>query len=72
MVSHHFVYQLVLFALIWLFVMLHLSRPKQTSSTHPLHRCGINSTLFRTGVGGQRYAVCTRGRCGIRVKNYTP
>jgi len=29
MVSHHFVYQLVLFALIWLFVMLHLSRPKR-------------------------------------------
>src|SRR5882762_9241861 len=28
MVSHHFVYQLVLFALIWLFVM-HLSRPKR-------------------------------------------
>jgi IS1 family transposase len=27
--SHHFVYQLVLFALIWLFVMLHLSRPKR-------------------------------------------
>ena len=23
----------------------------QTSSTHPLHQCGINSTLFRTGVG---------------------
>ena len=29
MVSHHFVYQLVLFALIWLFVMLHLSRLKR-------------------------------------------
>jgi hypothetical protein len=28
MVSHHFVYQLVLFALIWLFVILHLTRPK--------------------------------------------
>ena len=28
MVSHHFVYQLVLFALIWLFIMLHLTRPK--------------------------------------------
>jgi hypothetical protein len=29
MVSHHFLYQLVLFSLIWLFVMLHLSRPKR-------------------------------------------
>jgi len=29
MVLHHFVYQLVLFALIWLFVMLHLSRPRR-------------------------------------------
>ena len=29
MVSHHFVYQLDLFALIWLFVMLHLSRLKR-------------------------------------------
>ena len=28
MVSHHFVYQLVLFVLIWLFVILHLTRPK--------------------------------------------
>jgi IS1 family transposase len=28
MVSHHFVSQLVLFALIWLFVILHLTRPK--------------------------------------------
>ena len=28
MVSHHFVYQLVLFALLWLFLMLHLTRPK--------------------------------------------
>jgi IS1 family transposase len=28
MVSHHVVYQLVLFALIWLFVILHLTRPK--------------------------------------------
>ena len=28
MVSHHFVYQLVLFALIWLFILLHLNRPK--------------------------------------------
>jgi transposase-like protein len=28
MVSHHFVYQLVLFALIWLFIMFHLTRPK--------------------------------------------
>jgi hypothetical protein len=27
MVSHHFVYQLVLFALIWLFVVLHLTQP---------------------------------------------
>ena len=30
MVSHHFFYQLVLFALIWLFVMLHLTWPKRT------------------------------------------
>jgi transposase-like protein len=29
MVSHHFVYQLVLFALIWLVVLLHLTRPKR-------------------------------------------
>src|SRR5437870_2967704 len=29
MVSPHFVYQLVLFALIWLFVIMHLSRPKR-------------------------------------------
>ena len=29
MVSHHFVSQLVLFALIWLFVILHLTRPKR-------------------------------------------
>ena len=29
MVSHHFVYQLVLFALIWLVVILHLTRPKR-------------------------------------------
>ena len=29
MVSHQFVYQLVLFALIWLFVIMHLSRPKR-------------------------------------------
>ena len=28
MVSHHFVSQLVLFALIWLFIMVHLTRPK--------------------------------------------
>jgi len=28
MVSHHFVYQLVLFALIWLFIIVHLNRPK--------------------------------------------
>src|SRR5437870_427889 len=28
MVSHHFFSQLVLFALIWLFIMLHLTRPK--------------------------------------------
>src|SRR5712691_1987438 len=28
MVSHHFVSQLVLFALIWLFIILHLTRPK--------------------------------------------
>jgi hypothetical protein len=28
MVSHHFVYQLVLFALIWLFIILPLNRPK--------------------------------------------
>jgi IS1 family transposase len=28
MVSHHFVSQLVLFALIWLFILLHLNRPK--------------------------------------------
>ncbi|HEY5870201.1 MAG TPA: hypothetical protein VI542_32305 [Candidatus Tectomicrobia bacterium] len=30
MVSHHFVYQLVLFVLVWLFIMLHLTRPKRT------------------------------------------
>jgi hypothetical protein len=29
MVSHHFVYQLLLFALIWLFVVLHLTWPKR-------------------------------------------
>ena len=29
MVSHHFVSQLVLFALIWLFVVLHLTWPKR-------------------------------------------
>jgi hypothetical protein len=29
MVSHHLVYQLVLFARIWLFVILHFSRPKR-------------------------------------------
>jgi hypothetical protein len=29
MVSHHFFSHLVLFALIWLFVILHLSRPKR-------------------------------------------
>ena len=29
MVSHHVVYQLVLFALIWLFVILHLTQPKR-------------------------------------------
>src|SRR3954468_10744940 len=29
MVPHHFVYQLVLFALIWLFVVMHLTRPKR-------------------------------------------
>jgi transposase-like protein len=28
MVSHHFVYQLILFALIWLCIMFHLTRPK--------------------------------------------
>ena len=28
MVSYHFVYQLVLFALIWLFIILPLNRPK--------------------------------------------
>jgi hypothetical protein len=28
MVSHHFVYQLVLFVLIWLFVVLHLAQPQ--------------------------------------------
>jgi len=28
MVSHHFVSQLVLFALIWFFIVLHLTRPK--------------------------------------------
>ena len=34
----------------------------QTSPTHPLHQCGINPTLFRTGVGVQRYAVCTSSK----------
>jgi hypothetical protein len=29
MVSHHFVYQFVLFALIWLFIILHLMPPKR-------------------------------------------
>jgi hypothetical protein len=29
MVSHHFFYQLVLFALIWLFIILHLMTPKR-------------------------------------------
>src|SRR5215470_10265059 len=33
MVSHPFVYQLVLFALIWLFIMLHLTRPTPGVST---------------------------------------
>ena len=28
MVSHHFVYQLVLCALHWLFILFHLTRPK--------------------------------------------
>jgi hypothetical protein len=28
MMSHHCVYQLVLFVLLWLFVILHLTRPK--------------------------------------------
>ena len=28
MVSHHCVYQLVLFALIWLFIIMHLTRAK--------------------------------------------
>jgi len=26
MVSHHFIYQLVLFTLIWLFILLHCTR----------------------------------------------
>lgn len=30
MVSHHVVYQLVLVALIWLFILLHLTQPKRT------------------------------------------
>jgi hypothetical protein len=33
MVSHHFVYQLVLFALIWLFIMLHLTQHKRPVPT---------------------------------------
>lgn len=33
MVSHPFVYQLVLFALIWLFIMFHLTRPTPGVST---------------------------------------
>jgi IS1 family transposase len=32
MVSHHFVYQLVLFAFIWLFIILHLTRPRPSVS----------------------------------------
>jgi hypothetical protein len=32
MVSHHFVYQLVLFALIWLFVILHLTGTKRRAT----------------------------------------
>lgn len=36
MVSHHVVYQLVLFALIWLFILLHLIRPKTGVSAPPV------------------------------------
>ena len=32
MVSHYFVYQLVLFAFIWLFIILHLTRPRPSVS----------------------------------------
>ena len=34
MVSHLFVYQLVLFALVWFFVVLHLTWPKRPASSH--------------------------------------
>jgi len=45
MVSHHVVYQLVLFALIWLFILLHLTQPNRavadaatpTAEPEPLH-----------------------------------
>jgi hypothetical protein len=33
MVSHLFFYQLVLFALLWLFVILHLTWPKRSVTT---------------------------------------
>lgn len=35
MVPHHFFYQLALFARIWLFVMLHLSWPRQSAPPTP-------------------------------------
>ena len=38
MVAHPFVYQLVLFALLWLFIMLHLTRPNARRA-HSGHTC---------------------------------
>jgi hypothetical protein len=35
MESHHVFSQLVLFALIWLFIMLHLTRPKRPRPNEP-------------------------------------
>jgi len=35
MVSHLFYYQLALFALVWLFMMLHVTWPKQGLTTFP-------------------------------------
>ena len=70
MVSHHVVYQLVLWALIWFFIILLLIRPKtgESAPTTPVEPEPIKpkrpgSTEIRGGyTGATRSASQTRGR----------
>jgi hypothetical protein len=70
MVSHHFVDQLVLFALIWLFIMLHLIRPKPGVSAlatsvepeplKPKRHCSSEPKAFEGLTQKPLFALCER------------